>query len=123
MREEEYIEQLFIRLEKSKFRSQFHLSNKDKEYVIKLGFEKIRSHAFDFVNTRLKPAVILNDGRQTPFKGHPVFISMHATGCCCRKCLNKWHKIPLNVELKPATIDFIVDIIMTYIKKELNRND
>ncbi len=123
MTENEYIEELFIRLSKSKFRSSFHLSKQDKQFIINKGLPTIKKHAYDFVNSRLKPAVIINDGKQTPYKGHPVFISMHATGCCCRKCLNKWHKIPLNVELKPATIDFIVDVIIAYIKKELNNND
>lgn len=56
--------------------------------------DTIRSHASDFVRTRLAPAQIPNDGKQTPMRGHPVFLAQHATGCCCRGCLYKWHRIP-----------------------------
>jgi hypothetical protein len=36
----------------------------------------------------------MNDGKQTPMRGHPVFIAQHATATCCRGCLEKWHAIP-----------------------------
>ncbi len=123
MENKEYIDDLFIRISKSKFRSSFHLSAKDKEYILNKGLPTIKQHAYDFVNKRLKPSLILNDGKQTPYKGHPVFIAQHATACCCRKCLNKWHKIPLNVELDSNQVDFIVYIIMEFIKKEINNHD
>ena len=74
---------LFERLSKSAFRSRFHLSKRDKEYIAEKGLETIRKHAEDFVAKRLAPAVIPNDGKQTPMRGHPVFIAQHATGCCC----------------------------------------
>lgn len=45
-------------------------------------------HARDFISKRI-PAVILNDGKQTPMKNHPVFIAQHATASCCRGCLYK----------------------------------
>ncbi len=63
--------------------------------------DTIRSHARDFVRTRLAPAQIPNDGKQTPMRGHPVFLAQHATGCCCRGCLYKWHRIPQGVQLTP----------------------
>ena len=52
-----------------------------------------------FIRKRLAPAVIPNDGKQTPMRGHPVFIAQHATGCCCRGCFEKWHRIPAGREL------------------------
>lgn len=64
---------LFKRLSKSAFRSRFHLTKKDKEYIAQKGLATIRKHAADFVTTRLAPATIPNDGKQTPMKGHPVF--------------------------------------------------
>ena len=70
-------------LSKSKFRSSFKLKSKDIEYINDKGIEKIKSHAYDFINKRLKPKVILNDGKQTPMRGHPVFIAQHATATCC----------------------------------------
>ena len=40
---------LFERLAKSDFRSRFHLSKKDREYVMEKGLPTIRKHAEDFV--------------------------------------------------------------------------
>ena len=82
-----------LALSKSKFRNSFKLKMKDLEYISSKGLETIKSHAYDFVNQRLRPELILNDGKQTPMKGHPVFIAQHATATCCRGCLYKWRKI------------------------------
>lgn len=106
-------------LSKSKFRSSFHLNNKMKEYVKEKGIDKIEEHAYDFINRRLKPAYIENDGKQTPMKGHPVFIAEHATATCCRGCLYKWHHIPKGRELDSKEVDYIVNIIVKWIKKEV----
>ena len=65
--------ELFDRLAQSKFRSGFYLKEKDKAYAADKGREKIEKHAQDFIRMRLAPAVIPNDGKQTPMKGHPVF--------------------------------------------------
>lgn len=110
---------IFNRLSKSKFRSSFHLKEKDKLYVQEKGLDTIRIHAYDFITKRLAPRVILNDGKQTPMHGHPVFISEHATATCCRECLYKWHKIPKNKELSKEEIDYVVKIIMTWIEREM----
>lgn len=107
---------------KSSFRMRFHLSEKDKEYVRTKGMEKIESHAYDFIRKRLAPAQPMNDGKQTPMKGHPVFIAQHALGCCCRSCLEKWHHIPKGRELREDEIEEIVSIIMRWISEEINRN-
>lgn len=68
-------EDIFVKLAKSKFRSSFKLSEKDLDYIANKGLLKIKEHAYDFVRKRLAPKVILNDGKQTPMKGHPVFVS------------------------------------------------
>lgn len=120
MTESEWFEQLFNRLSHSKFRSRFHLKQKDKEYMQTKGMDTIEKHAIDFVEKRLAPAYIPNDGKQTPFKGHPVFIAQHATGCCCRQCLYKWHKIKPNQPLGPRQKAYIVKVLMTWIHKEVD---
>lgn len=107
------------RLKKSKFRSKFHLKEADKKYYFEKGEEKIREHASDFVKTRLAPSRILNDGKQTPMRGHPVFIAQHATATCCRGCLEKWYKIEKGKELTSEEQDFVVNLIMAWIKKEV----
>ena len=83
--------------------------------------ETIRSHAEDFVRTRLAPAVIPNDGKQTPMRGHPVFVAQHACACCCRSCLEKWYKVPSNIELSEIQQERIVNLIMAWIEKELKQ--
>ena len=109
--------ELFERLSKSKFRSSFKLSSKDKKYIEEKGIDVIYSHAHDFVVNRLSSDNIPNDGKQTPMRGHPVFVAQHATGTCCRGCIYKWHKIPKNRKLTNEEIDYLVDVIMTYIVK------
>ncbi len=113
------IETALEKLEKSKFRAGFHLSAKDIEYINEKGLDTVRRHARDFVKTKLSSAEPLNDGRQTPTHGHPVFKAMHATACCCRGCLNKWYKVPKNRELTPSQQEKIVNLIMAWIEKQL----
>ena len=110
------MEEILYKLSLSKFRSSFHLSKKLKEYIDEKGLDKIEEHAYDFINKRLRPAVIENDGKQTPMKGHPVFIAQHACACCCRGCLEKWHHIEKGRELTDKEIDYIVKLLMEWIK-------
>ena len=69
---------------------------------------------------REAPAVIPNDGKQTPMKGHSVFIAQHATATCCRECIRKWHKMKPGVDLTQIHNNYIIDVIMKWIKKEYN---
>ena len=114
---------LFERLSKSGFRSRFHLSRKDRDYIIDKGLPTIRKHAEDFVAKRLAPAVIPNDGKQTPMRGHPVFIAQHATGCCCRDCFFKWHQIPAGRELTKEEQDYAVAVLMAWIDKQMQEDE
>ncbi len=111
--------EILYKLSKSKFRSSFHLNNKMKEYVNNKGLDVIESHAYDFISKRLAIYPTPNDGKQTPMKGHPVFIAEHATATCCRGCLYKWYHIPKTRELNEKEIQFIVSLIMEWIKKEM----
>ncbi len=114
------IEKLLDSLAKSKFRGSFHLNSKMKDYVKEKGIDKINSDAYDLIEKRLAPANPLNDGKQTPMRQvHPVFIAQHACGCCCRGCLERIHHIPKNKELSKSEIDYIVEVIMTWIKREM----
>lgn len=115
----ENIDKLLESLSKTKFRGSFHLDEKMKRYVIEKGMNKIVEHAYDFVRTRLAPANILNDGKQTPYRGHPVFIAQHATGTCCRGCLMKIHKIEKNKKLSNNEIDYVVNVITSWIRSEV----
>ncbi len=116
------VEKILNSLSKSNLRNKFHLTQKDIEYIKEKGMDKIKEHAYDFISKRLAPKNLLNDGKQTPMRGHPVFIAQHATATCCRGCLYKWHKIPKNVELSSEQIDYVVDVIMAFICKEMKNN-
>ncbi len=115
-------EEALYKLKKSKFRASFHLKEKDKRYVQKKGRDVIEQHARDFVRERLAPAVINNDGRQTPMKGHPVFIAQHATACCCRGCLAKWYHVRKNVPLSEEQQEQIVQLLMAWIDEEMKES-
>ena len=110
---------LFNRLALSDFRSRFKLDEKDIQMINEKGIDVIRSHAVDFVQKRLAPAVIPNDGKQTPMRGHLVFKAQHATACCCRGCLSKWHHIPAGVELTKEQQEYVVNVLMEWIGKKL----
>ena len=120
MTKEQWYSQLFEQLDKSKFRNSFHLKQKDIDYIDSKGLDKIEEHARDFIAKREAPAVIPNDGKQTPMKGHPVFIAQHATATCYRECIRKWHKMKSGAELTQIQQDYLVDVIMKWIKKEYN---
>ncbi len=108
-------------LTKSKFRNSFKLKPKDQEYIDIKGLATIEKHAHDFIEKRLSPRIIPNDGKQTPMRGHPVFIAQHATATCCRKCLYKWHRIPMDKELTKEEQDYVVTVIMTWIRREYKK--
>lgn len=110
------------KLQKSKFRSSFKLKQKDIDYINEKGMSMIKRHAVDFINQKLAPANPENDGKQTPMKNHPVFIAMHACACCCRTCLYKWHKIPMNKELTKDEKNYIYGLLIYWIILEYKKN-
>lgn len=113
------VEEALQKLERSKFRSSFHLKQKDIDYVNEKGLDTVRKHAAEIISKRLAPAVIENDGAQTPTKGHPVFIAQHACACCCRNCLYKWYHVKKGVELTKEQQEKIVALLMRWIEKEI----
>lgn len=110
-------EKVLEKLAKSKFRSSFSLSKKLQDYVKEKGIEVIERHARDFIKLRLAPYPTFHDGKQTPMKGHPVFVAQHATATCCRNCLLKWHHIAKDRPLTEKEQEWIVSLIMAWILK------
>ena len=108
-------DELFERLGRSKFRSRFKLAGRDRDYVALRKREILAAHARDIITRRLAPAQPVKDGKQTPYRGHPVFIAQHATATCCRSCLEKWHHIPKGAELTHEQQDYVVDVIVAWI--------
>lgn len=102
---------VFTALAKSAFRSKFHLNPQDSTYLCSKGLPTVLEHARDFVSKRLAAAEPKNDGKQTPYRGHPVFVAQHATACCCRGCLEKWHGIARGQALTTEQQQYIVSIL------------
>lgn len=113
------IDIILLKISKSKFRSGFKLSEKEADYIRKNGLNKIREHAYEFIRKRLAGEYLENDGKQTPMRGHPVFVAQHATAICCRSCLYKWHHIEKGRALTEKEIDYIVNVIMRWIQRNL----
>ena len=110
------------KLAKSKFRSRFKLRTKELKYIKDKGLNTIYSHACAFIRDRIVPAEPVNDGKQTPMRGHPVFIAQHATAICCRGCIEKWHKFPQHRDLTATEQEYLVSVIMEWINRQINSN-
>jgi hypothetical protein len=87
------MEAVFHRLAGSAFRRKFSLQGKELAYLRSWGIERVMRQAGELIDRRLAPADPPNDGRQTPWRNHPVFVAQHATATCCRGCLEKTHGI------------------------------
>ena len=114
-------ELLFNKLHASKFRNSFYLNNEDKKYVEEKGYDEIEKHARRFIENRLAPEKIPNDGKQTPMRGHPVFKAQHGTGTCCRGCLEKWHHIRKGHKLTEKEENYVISVIMRWIITQKTR--
>ena len=55
-------------------------------------------------------------------RGHPVFIAQHATACCCRGCLAKWHGIPPGRELTAEEQRYIGAVLTAWIERNGTRH-
>ena len=115
--------QTLVSLKKSKFRSKFKLTEKDRQYIQDKGIDTIRQHAIDFIKTRIAPQYPKNDGKQIPMKGHPVFVAQHATATCCRGCIQKWHGIKKSKELSDPEMQLFVELIMGCIEGQIETDD
>ncbi len=110
------LDDLFAALGRSSFRRSFYLKGKDLSYLQEKGVPVMLAHAEDFIAKRLAPAVIPNDGKQTPYRGHPVFVAQHATACCCRGCLEKWHLIPQGRVLVPEETAYVLTVLERWLQ-------
>lgn len=105
------LDPLFDRLARSAFRRRFRLGRQDRDYLEDRGLERVLAHAAEFIATRLAPAKPANDGKQTPMRGHPVFVAQHATATCCRGCLVKWHRIEAGRALTADEQAYVVRVV------------
>lgn len=110
------------RLDTSKFRASFMLTDKDRAYAMGHGEAVIREHARDLLAKRIGPTCPAHDGKQTPFRGHPVFTAQHATATCCRGCIQKWHHIPKGRPLTDEELDRLTELVIRWIRRDIVRH-
>jgi hypothetical protein len=112
------LDDLFSALTNSTFRSRFRLGPKERAYLAEKSLPVVLEHGRKFIAERLAPAEPKNDGRQTPMRGHPIFIAQHATATCCRGCLEKWHRIPQGRTLSEAEIQYVLGVLRRWLEKQ-----
>ena len=85
------------------------------------GLQKLRTDAANRIKKYVSPPSreIFRDGTQTPFKGKLIYYAQHATATCCRKCAEEWHGIDRNRPLTQKEIEYMVDLVMLYVKKRV----
>jgi predicted Fe-S protein YdhL (DUF1289 family) len=103
-----------------RFRSKFRLRGRERALVELRGPETIRKQAAEVIARRVAPAEPYKDGKQTPYRGHPVFVAQHATATCCRNCLRRAHEIPKGHELTADEQGYVVAVIWRWIERELD---
>jgi hypothetical protein len=116
-------DELFDALAKSRFRRRFALGRQDRDYVAAKGMVTVLDHARALIGERLAPATPRNDGKQTPMRGHPVFVAQHATATCCRGCLSKWHGIEAGRALSDEEQRYVVAVIARWLKSQPGGKD
>ena len=108
----------FAALAESDFRRRQKLGKKDRQYLEERSLGTLMIHARRFVTERLALSDPERDGKQTPMRGHPVFVAQHATGTCCRGCLAKWHRIPKGQPLSEAEVEHVLAVIRRWLVEQ-----
>ncbi|HEX8153346.1 MAG TPA: DUF4186 domain-containing protein [Thermoanaerobaculia bacterium] len=113
------LDEIFRTLSRSAFRRKFRLTGRELAYLQTWGLPHVMKQAADLIDQRLAPAEPKNDGRQTPWRNHPVFVAQHATATCCRGCLAKTHAIEkghaLTAEERAHVLQAIEKWLRTYV--------
>jgi hypothetical protein len=112
------IDLAFHKLSASTFRRKFRLQGRELAYLQSWGLRRVMEQAGKFIDERLAPAAPRNDGKQTPWRGHPVFVAQHATATCCRGCLEKTHAIAKGQALTVDERAYVLRVIERWMKHE-----
>jgi hypothetical protein len=118
----EEIDPRLDRIARQPFRAKFHLRGRERSTVELRGMPTMRQHAAELIAQRLAPESPYKDGKQTPYRGHPVFVAQHATATCCRTCLQRWHDIPKSRMLSADERAYVVEVICRWIEREFRAN-
>jgi predicted Fe-S protein YdhL (DUF1289 family) len=114
-------DEVFSRLTRSAFRQRFYLADREQTYLEERGLETVLEHARQFIDQRLAPGSPARDGKQTPYRGHPVFVAQHATATCCRGCLQQWHGIARGHPLSRAEREHVLGVLERWLRSQPTR--
>jgi Domain of unknown function (DUF4186) len=114
------LDDVFRRLAASAFRRKFRLQGRELAYLQTWGVPHVLKQAEELIRTRVAPAEPKNDGRQTPWRNHPVFVAQHATATCCRGCLEKTHGIAKGHALDAAELKHVLAAIERWLRTQLD---
>lgn len=116
----------FDALKKELFRHHMwhvEISQKAVNHARRKGKINMRATAEKRIRTSVGSAEPPYDGIQTPReysdKANAIHYAQHATACCCRKCMEYWHNIPLGQALTDEEIGYFTDLVMLYINERL----
>jgi predicted Fe-S protein YdhL (DUF1289 family) len=112
------LDELFAALAGSRFRGRFRLAPRERDYLTSHGLPAVLVQAEELIARRLAPADPPNDGSQTPYRGHPVFVAQHATATCCRGCLAKWHGIPRGAALTDEEQAHVIAVLERWLRAQ-----
>ena len=116
------IDAAFARLAASSFRRKFRLEGRELAYLQTWGIGHVLKQGRDLIDKRLAPAVPRNDGRQTPWRNHPIFVAQHATATCCRGCLEKTHGIVKGHALTEEERAYVMLVIERWLRSQTDRS-
>jgi hypothetical protein len=105
------VDEAYRRLATSSFRRKFKLQGRELAYLQMWGVPHVMKQAAELLRKRVGPADPPNDGRQTPWRNHPVFVAQHATATCCRGCLERVHEIPKGHALTEDEMTHVLAVI------------
>jgi len=113
------IDEAFRRLAGSSFRRRFALRDRELAYLQMWSIDRVMKDARTFLAQRVAPAQPKNDGKQTPWRNHPVFVAQHATAVCCRGCIEKTHEIARGHALTPEESDYLLSVLERWLRQWL----
>ena len=113
------IDAAFARLARSAFRRKFRVQGRELAYLQMWGIPHVMKQAAELIRKRVAPEVIPNDGRQTPWRNHPVFVAQHATATCCRGCLEKTHGIAKGHALTEEEVAYVLQVIERWLSTNI----
>jgi hypothetical protein len=113
------LDEAFERLARSSFRRKFRLMGRELAYLQTWGLDHVMKQAGEILDRRVAMATPLNDGRQTPWRNHPVFVAQHATGTCCRGCIEKVHSISRGAHLSQEERSQLLSAIARWLQNQI----